>query len=138
MLKIDPRNGEALFSLAMCLQMKGEYKTAIENYEKIIAADPKDAEAQYQIGLAQLALGNKKKAMAVYDRLKALDAGYADMLRRLIGRQDRLDLPDRICSVRADFVFLTEYSLIFSFTRAYLDATVPREMPRISAISLSL
>jgi S1-C subfamily serine protease len=86
-LKIDPQHADALFSLAMCLQMKGEYRAAIEKYQKILAADPKDAEAQYQIGLAQIALGNKKKAMAACDRLKTLDAGSAEMLRRLIGRQ---------------------------------------------------
>ena len=87
-LKIEPENADALFSFAMCLQMKGEYNAAIGKYEKIVAANPKDAEAQYQIGLAQLAQGNKKKAMAAYDRLKALDAGSAEMLRRLIGRQN--------------------------------------------------
>lgn len=85
-LKIDPRNSDALFNLASNLQMRGEYGKAIKKYERVVAIDPEDAEAEYRLGLAYLAQGEKEKAMAVHARLRALNRGYAEMLRRLSER----------------------------------------------------
>ena len=82
-LKEHPENTYALFDFASNLETRQEYAKAIEKYEKVIALDPEDAETYYQLGLAYLAAGKKEKAMAVYGGLKKLDAGYAEMLRRL-------------------------------------------------------
>jgi len=67
----------------MNLETRGKYEEAIQKYERTVALDPENGEVIYNLGLAYLAHGQKDKAMALYPKLKALDAGSAEMLRRL-------------------------------------------------------
>lgn len=83
-LKINPDNVDALYSLAWTLESHGKYPEAISYYEKALSVDPKDIETLYQLGISYLAQGNRAKATEMYGRLKKLDPGNAEMLRRLI------------------------------------------------------
>jgi tetratricopeptide (TPR) repeat protein len=85
-LKINPDNADALYSLAWNRESQSRYLEAILLYEKALALAPKDTEILYQLGLSYLASKQVEKATGIYERLKRLDPGQAEMLMRLIRR----------------------------------------------------
>jgi tetratricopeptide (TPR) repeat protein len=84
LLKINPDNADALYSLAWNMESQSRYPEALPLYEKALAMAPKDTEILYQLGLSYLANSQKDKALATSERLKPLDPGQAEFLRRLI------------------------------------------------------
>ena len=82
-LRINPKNLDAIASLAASLETRGYYKQAIEEYKKVIAADPEDQETLYNLGVAYIADGQPHKAMEIYPKLKALSPGDGELLKRL-------------------------------------------------------
>ena len=55
----------------------GEFKEAIECYEKAVEIDPKDAFVWYNMGIAHKALKKYEKAIECYEKVVEIDPKYA-------------------------------------------------------------
>lgn len=84
LIRIDPRNPDYHFYLALSYENKGWYRQALKEYEKVVSLDPKDEEARCELGIAYLIHGEIEKAKQQYEALKAIDSPYAYKLKKLI------------------------------------------------------
>jgi tetratricopeptide (TPR) repeat protein len=67
-IKIEPRNFDALHLAGVILVQVGQYEPALELFNKAIGNRPKDAEAHYNKANALFSLGRFKESLAMYGR----------------------------------------------------------------------
>lgn len=68
-LKLDPKNYNIQYNIAVIYLVKEEYKKAAEEFEKVIARKRRDAEAYYNLGvLYESFLGDSDRALFYYKK----------------------------------------------------------------------
>ena len=68
MIAADPANTFARYGLAMEHSKSGDYRTAVTEFQSLLATDPDYAAAYYHCGQALEKLGEVEEARAVYER----------------------------------------------------------------------
>ncbi len=71
-LSADPDDTEALLMLGKLQFVRGEYKAAIESFERIQAVDPADEQAYYQLGQTHARAGRPELAAEYLEQHKKL------------------------------------------------------------------
>jgi serine/threonine protein kinase/tetratricopeptide (TPR) repeat protein len=74
-LRINPRDTQALSSLAMYHAMRGERKPALDNVDAALRLNPKSPDLLFNAGIAYQQLGDTQRALDVLE--KAVAAGIA-------------------------------------------------------------
>jgi Tfp pilus assembly protein PilF len=77
-LRVDPRQADALHLLAVVAGQTGDFAPAVELFGQAIALEPGNAAFHCNLGNAQKELGQAQAAMASYDRALALKPDYAE------------------------------------------------------------
>ena len=70
-----PGSTEAYIYLAQAASVVGDYRTAIENYEKALSIDPSNHEAYLGLGNVHNVLGEYEQALAVYTQGPGIPSG---------------------------------------------------------------
>lgn len=79
-LKVSPKNFDALFSLAQTLQFQKKYDEAIEIYTKAAKENTKDIECSLNIGNIHYEQGNYDKAIEVLEKAKEISPDNVQIL----------------------------------------------------------
>lgn len=61
-------------------QQHGDLRTALQDYEQVVALDPTNKVAHYDLGVVYQQLGSKDQAAAEYSRAISIDKAYASAL----------------------------------------------------------
>lgn len=77
-LKLDPKNVNALIGRGDAYDDKGDHDRAIADYNQVLAIDPKNPYAFYNRGLAYRRMNDYDRAIADYTKAIAYKADYAD------------------------------------------------------------
>ena len=85
-LKINPDNLVSYLNLGVTQVKAGEYRDAIETFEKVIQKEPMSVFPYYYWGLSNLKIGNVNKAKLAIDALKALlqESMVQDLKKELV------------------------------------------------------
>ncbi len=109
-LKVHPRQLEALLWLGVIAGQTNDPSKAVALFDKAIACDPKNAAAFNNRGLALQAQKRWEAALASYDRAIAIKADYAlahynrgNALKDLARPDDAVDSYRRAIAIKADF-----------------------------------
>jgi len=79
-LRIEPREPNALHLLGLLLCTSGETKRGVELMRRAIAVQPEFPEALSNLGSALEGMGRKEEALASFDKALAIEPGYAAAL----------------------------------------------------------
>lgn len=71
-IKEDPQNEEALFSLGQLSIQSQQFDKAVERFEVIAGKNPEHLEAQFWLGYSYMKLGEKKQARKAFENTKKL------------------------------------------------------------------
>ena len=108
-VKMDPKNKEALLNLAMCYSVLGEneksltsYKSATVLLEERQKADPKNKDILIDLAMCYSRLGENQKSLAIYDTAVALGLGDKDLYfnRGLLKLTQAQEMTKKIIQVR--------------------------------------
>ena len=109
-LKVQPRQIEALLRLGVIAGQTGEPEKGLRLFDKAIACDPKNAAAFNNRGLALHALKRYEAALESYDRARAMDGRYAlahfnrgNALKELARPDDAIASYRRAVALKGDF-----------------------------------
>lgn len=65
-IKLDPKYAKAYYNRGFFYSNKGEYDSAIKDFNMAIALNPKHTKAYYNRGMAYEKIGNNKEAIKSY------------------------------------------------------------------------
>ncbi len=94
-LRIDPRNGEALYYCAVVACQEGQFKEGIDLARRALAAGPPAARVHNLIGKAQERLGALTEAVKAYEAAIALEPGFAEAHGNRAGLVAQAGFPER-------------------------------------------
>jgi protein involved in polysaccharide export with SLBB domain/Tfp pilus assembly protein PilF len=77
-VRLDPKNGDAHFSLGNVYAEQGRWEAAVSAYERAVSLRKKDGEAYNNLGVALAALGRYERAGAAFERAIELFPEWAE------------------------------------------------------------
>ena len=78
-IDLAPDDATAYRNRGLSYSDLGQYRRAIEDYDKAIELDPNDATAYYNRGLTYRRLGQYRRAIEDFDKAIELDPNFADV-----------------------------------------------------------
>jgi predicted TPR repeat methyltransferase len=79
-LREDPRNGAALYSLGFACSQNGQYDTAERLFDAATRLDPRHLDPWYNRGIALYRLQRRAEALTCFDWTLAIDPGHYEAL----------------------------------------------------------
>lgn len=76
--KIDPRNNDTRYALALALQDHKKYNEALDEYRLMITESPQDEKAHYGMGWVYFQLDSTEKAKASFEIVIRIKPDYTD------------------------------------------------------------
>lgn len=81
----DPKNYLGLSRLAWTQRCRGDFKTAVETYRRVLALYPGDVDMRLGLGFSLLGAGKKTDASATFREVLAMVPGHKDAVAGLKG-----------------------------------------------------
>jgi len=69
-LEEDPENEEGLFNMGILSMQSGQYKRAVERFEKLVEHHPDNIQGQFYLGVSLFESNQKKRAKTQLEELR--------------------------------------------------------------------
>lgn len=106
-LKLDKKNVEARYRLALVLQRLGRDGAAAREYRKVIKARPGFAEAQFMLGLALERSGHRRAAIKAYAKAYKHNPALADPAKNPLVLDSKLQTQAQLLRYRREVTSTT-------------------------------